>query len=134
MKFECGRAFTVKSYIIEYLKALEKQMCSSEISTLKKCREEHLRFTVNIQHERLIHLMVMILVAVCFVISMLSAICFNKPVILIFCFVLLLLLVPYILHYYFLENTVQKLYRLDKILLDKISAEHGERCEKIHDN
>ena len=78
---------------------------------------ETIRF---MQHERLIHLMVTLTVAILFVVTMLFSL-INQSVILITIDILLLgLLVPYIFHYFRLENGVQKLYWIDKLIQEKI--------------
>ena len=71
------------------------------------------------QHERLIHLIVTVLFALMAV--GVFAICAVKPSIPFFLleFAILILLVPYIRHYFILENTVQQMYRYyDKICGD----------------
>jgi uncharacterized membrane protein YoaK (UPF0700 family) len=64
------------------------------------------------QHERLIHLLVTLSFALFLLISIISATLFSKLKLLILSFFILLLLFPYIIHYYKLENGVQKLYIL----------------------
>ena len=68
-------------------------------------------------HERLVHLIVTVLFAV---LSVGTALFFvaqpSIPILLLFG-ALLILLIPYIMHYYLLENGVQKLYSLyDRLL------------------
>ncbi|WP_295156657.1 hypothetical protein [uncultured Ruminococcus sp.] len=63
------------------------------------------------QHERLIHLIVTVLFAVCTVVTILAAAVFEAVMLLPLAVLLLVLLVPYIKHYFFLENTVQLLYK-----------------------
>lgn len=62
------------------------------------------------QHERLVHLIVTVTFAILTMIAVLG--CVLSPQIPLFALValLLILLVPYIRHYYILENGVQKLY------------------------
>ena len=55
-----------------------------------------------LQHERLIHLIVTVLFALLTVIT--------EPLLLALTALFLILLIPYIRHYYILENGVQKLY------------------------
>ncbi len=62
------------------------------------------------QHERLIHLIVTVLFAILEVMSLLGSLVIQQLVVLILALMLLVLLVPYIRHYYILENGVQKLY------------------------
>ena len=63
------------------------------------------------QHERLIHLIVTITFAILTVMSVLGFVATAQIGLLILTGMLLVLLVPYIRHYYILENGVQKLYQ-----------------------
>ena len=62
------------------------------------------------QHERLIHLIVTITFALLTMMSVLGFLALVQPGILVLTILLLVLLVPYVRHYYILENGVQKLY------------------------
>lgn len=62
------------------------------------------------QHERLIHLIVTMLFALMTTLVMLGMIITFEPILVALMVLLLVLLVPYIRHYYILENGVQKLY------------------------
>ena len=71
------------------------------------------------QHERLIHLIVTVLFAILEVMM----ICLNlaAPSIssVLLSVMFLVLLIPYIFHYYFLENSVQSMYRIRDELISK---------------
>lgn len=62
------------------------------------------------QHERLIHLIVTVLFALCTIISIMGFIAFQSIGVALLFVALMCLLVPYIVHYFHLENGVQKLY------------------------
>lgn len=62
------------------------------------------------QHERLIHLIVTVLFAMLTVITLLANLFLTQPLLLVLSLLFLVLLIPYIKHYYLLENGVQKLY------------------------
>ncbi len=62
------------------------------------------------QHERLIHFLVTMLFAVCAIMVLLAMSYFKTIAMLVLFVMLLVLLVPYIGHYYHLENGTQKLY------------------------
>lgn len=62
------------------------------------------------QHERLIHLIVTVTFAVLTMLSVLASLMLTQIGLLILTMLLVVLLVPYIRHYYILENGVQKLY------------------------
>jgi hypothetical protein len=69
-----------------------------------------------LQHERLIHLIVLVLIAVLFLFSVGLFIALMSPLVLILVAIALALLTAYIRHYFYLENTVQSWY----VLYDRI--------------
>ena len=76
----------------------------------------HLQQIAFFQHERLIHLLVTILFAILafaiFILNYMELMAGRPSIGLILLFVLIVvLLVPYIMHYFLLENGVQKMYR-----------------------
>ncbi len=62
------------------------------------------------QHERFVHLIVTITFALLTMISVMGVLFLMQPGLLVLTLLLLVLLVPYVRHYYILENGVQKLY------------------------
>lgn len=64
------------------------------------------------QHERLVHLLVTILFALLMFMSLIAFFISENIGMLAAAVLMLALLIPYIAHYYFLENGVQKLYSL----------------------
>ena len=62
------------------------------------------------QHERLIHLIVTAAFAVMTILSFAAA--YNNGLFLLIAGLFLLLDIPYVIHYFFLENSTQKLYKL----------------------
>lgn len=95
--------------------ALEK-----DDTDLEKLKKETLVKIQFMQHERLIHFLVTILFALllfmCLIIYFISGINGFLAVVIL----MLALLIPYIGHYYFLENGVQKLYRLYDRICEKL--------------
>ena len=80
----------------------------------KKILQEHLTQIAFFQHERLVHLIVTVTFAI---LTMMSIIMISNPMLLVLTLLFLVLLVPYIMHYYTLENEVQKMYtQYDEIL------------------
>lgn len=71
------------------------------------------------QHERLIHLIVTVLFALMTTLVMLGMIITFEPILVALMVLLLVLLVPYIRHYYILENGVQRLYTFYDLLSDR---------------
>lgn len=100
------------NYAVEYSKKvdkiLEEEHSANEISEIIS---EHLTKIGFFQHERLVHLIVTGIFAILDIVMIaVSFITFNiSCVLLIFFFTILL--IPYIFHYYFLENSIQKMYR-----------------------
>ena len=64
------------------------------------------------QHERLVHFLVVILVGLAFFLTMGFQLYFRTIGLGILCIMLLVLFAAYLGHYYFLENTTQKIYIL----------------------
>ena len=79
----------------------------------KNILEHHRVMLARIQHERLIHLLVMIFVGIIMSCSVFFTIVTMKPDLLIFGIPLLFLFIAYIFHYRFLENTTQNWYLLE---------------------
>ena len=71
---------------------------------------KHIRQIEFFMHERLIHLIVMVTFAIIAVICILYTLQFFSIPLVLLDVLLLSLLIPYIKHYYLLENTVQKMY------------------------
>jgi hypothetical protein len=96
-----------KKYIESVLRALETE--GADFSSLEK---EILTKIAFMQHERLIHFLVIMLVATVMFISFGIYFMTENLGFLAASILMLGLLVPYFPHYYFLENGVQKLYSL----------------------
>ncbi len=106
----------------QYLKGLEaylkKALADPQGYDISALRREALTQISFMQHERLIHLLVTMLFALLFLISLSLFLFFGSAGLLLLTILLLALLIPYIAHYYFLENTVQKCY----VLYNRIAA------------
>lgn len=109
--------------ILQYRKSidewLEKTERSAQISQeiLRDKMEEHLTQISFFQHERLIHLIVTVTFALLEMLAILLSVISDSPFALLLPVVILILLVPYIRHYYILENEVQRMYvQYDRML------------------
>lgn len=71
--------------------------------------QEHLTQIVFFQHERLVHLIVTVTFAILTMISIVAALMICNPLLYALTLLFLVLLFPYIMHYYPLENEVQKI-------------------------
>ena len=99
----------MKNEIKEYKELILQQAKDPE--TDKKELAEKLLVRIGFyQHERLIHLIVTMSFGVFFLLSLILA--FSNAYCLALSALLLILLVPYIAHYYFLENSTQELYKV----------------------
>ena len=97
--------------LLQYLQVMKevKADALSEEERLKLA-EKMLVQIQFFQHERLIHLIVTVTFAILTVLSIFAFLALEQIGLLALCILLLVLLVPYIRHYYILENGVQKLY------------------------
>lgn len=96
--------------ILSYRKYIDELLKKDDLDWEAVIRE-HLIQISFFQHERLIHLIVTVTFAVLEVIVLgLSVVSFTPGVGLL-AIAILILLIPYIRHYYILENEVQKMYR-----------------------
>ena len=72
--------------------------------------EKHLTQIAFFAHDRLVHLIVFCLVAVCTVMCILAFVIKGEIMLLPLIVLLFVLLIPYCMHYYLLENSVQRMY------------------------
>ncbi len=108
----------MREYMQRYETYLLSVLEAPQAHDLAKLRREVQTQIGFMQHERLIHFLVTMLFALMFLISLGILLYFQTPGLLLLTILLLGLLIPYIWHYYFLENTVQKMY----ILYNRIAA------------
>lgn len=104
----------LKNYL-QYMDALEIEGMSQEerLNVAAKMLVQIQFF----QHERLIHLIVTVTFALLTVLSIFTFLLLIQVGLLLLSGLLIVLLVPYIRHYYILENGVQKLYTYyDKLM------------------
>ncbi len=106
--------------ILSYRKFIDELLAQKEAATdWEEMRRQHLIQVGFFQHERLIHLIVTVTFAILEIISIaLFTICCNMdtatagvPALGLLALVILVLLIPYVRHYWILENEVQKMYR-----------------------
>ncbi len=117
----------MKKYLSAYIAFIEKSLADTSLSSeeLEKILAEMPLQISFMQHERLIHLIVTVLFALLLFISLTAAAALHIPAFFLLSLLILALLIPYISHYYFLENNVQKLYELYNALTDRIQASHN---------
>ena len=115
----------MKNRIVAYLKYIDEMLDeSSEMNKgverdWDKEIERHLTQIRFFAHERLVHLIIFCLVAICTVMSILAFVIKGELMILPLIVLLFVLLVPYCMHYYLLENSVQKMYDQYDAMINK---------------
>lgn len=109
----------MKKRILSYRNSIDRLLEIPKGDTdWERILKSHLEQIAFFQHERLIHLIVTALVAVLMVMCIGIAIIAGQPSLFLLALPLFILLVPYLWHYYLLENEVQKMYgQYDRILL-----------------
>lgn len=109
----------MKKRILEYIKRIDRLLEEPEkTGGWDNILAEHLQQIAFFQHERLIHLIVTMTFAIMTIISVGIALITQIATVFLLTGVFLILLIPYIMHYYLLENNVQKMYeQYDKMLM-----------------
>lgn len=112
----------IKSYIAQIESLLQQ---STDVNWEKEMRLHLIKISF-FQHERLVHLIVMAF----FVISTLLVFIYMliNPILLMILLTILFfsLTIAYIKHYYFLENSVQEMYRQYDRMMEKVDNIKGE--------
>ena len=119
----------MRKYFTEITKYFLEQL-ENENADLYALKEEMLLKISFMQHERFIHLIVTVLFALLLFISLIVFFVSEIIGFLAVTALMLALLIPYIAHYFFLENGVQRLYGIYDILNEKITTAERSRGEK----
>lgn len=99
----------MKKRILAYMAYIDEVLQKDD----KNWEEEQKKHLIQIAfyaHERTVHLIVMVLFAICTLLCMLSFVFTEQIMLLILMGAFMVLLIPYVMHYYFLENSVQRMY------------------------
>lgn len=111
-------------YLSTYLRETDALIEGGKLQDADAVLRLHLDKIQFMQHERLIHFLVTILFALVFFICLGFFLVTTEMMLLPILALVLILLVPYIFHYYFLENSVQKMYvQYDRLLELKQKSE-----------
>lgn len=89
----------MKMKLHEYIKSLDSGNEKIDIN-----------YIIFFQHERLVHLIVTFFVGIAMVLFFIGFLITENILVFVLFALLLCLFIPYIFHYYYLENNVQKLY------------------------
>lgn len=108
----------MRYYMIAYETFLTDFLKNPRPEEVARIRRETLTQLGFMQHERLVHFLVCILVGLAFFIALGMALYFRGTGLFLLALILLGLLAPYLWHYYFLENTTQRIY----VLYNRLAA------------
>ncbi len=97
----------MKKYLYDYIKEIDNKLKNNKNN--KSLKEEHLVKINFFQHERLVHLIVTLSFALLALISILISKYYCGFIFI--TAILLICLAFYIVHYYYLENGIQYLYK-----------------------
>ncbi len=101
----------MKNYMKDYIKGIDFYIKEKNINDIDEVIETHLDKINFFMHERLIHLLVTILFSLMTLITLFELLNNFSIELMILLILFVCLLVPYIFHYYFLENSVQYMYK-----------------------
>ena len=103
----------MQKYLKQHEDFIRRQLASAGDGTdwmrLARCHRTQIEY---LQHERLVHLLVTLFFALCVLVVLIVVIVQPQVLTGVLLLLLLALLVPYIVHYYQLENGVQRWYHL----------------------
>lgn len=82
----------------------------------------HERILAAMQHERLIHLLVTLAFGIFLLVSLCIVQLFPSPVVYLLPGLFFIMLIFYVAHYFFLENTIQRWYELTDEIVKKMGT------------
>lgn len=109
----------MKKRILAYLDYIDELLKSDDANWDEEMKK-HLVQIGFFAHERLVHLIVTVLFALMTTATMLYCNFTGSMIALALTIALLVLLIPYVMHYYLLENSVQKMYAQYDEMMNKI--------------
>ena len=114
-------------YLTNYMnKTAERLSKCSTLPELEKLLAEHMDKIAFMQHERIVHFLVTMMFAIILTIFVCVILFVQNFAVMMLVVIMVVLIAFYIKHYYFLENTVQKMY--------KVYDEMLELKEKLSEN
>ena len=109
----------MKKRITEYLAYIDALLERDDMDWERE-RQKHLVQIYFFAHDRQLNMILMALFALSTIISNLYLNFSGSLIIVALVFALLVLLIPYVMHYYLLENSVQKMYEQYDRMMNKI--------------
>ena len=114
-------------YLKNYMKSIIGRIENySSREELEEIFSEHKDKIAFMQHERIVHFLVTMMFAIILSIFMTAVLFLENIMMLVLVTIIIVLLGFYIKHYYFLENTVQEMYRV----YDRILEERRKQAEE----
>ena len=105
----------LKKYMEEIQRRLEEYANQTELEEIFLEHKDKIAF---MQHERIVHFLVTMMFAIVLAIFVCAFLFTENPALFVLVVIIMVLLGFYIKHYYFLENTVQEMYKLyDEMLI-----------------
>lgn len=130
--FHCCKEVLMTEYLKSYMESVKKRLeeCT-ELCLLEEIMAEHKDKIEFMQHERIVHFLVTMMFALVLAIFIGVHLVTENLLVSFLVVIIIVLLGFYIKHYYFLENTVQEMYRVyDKINEKrKVLTESAESCK-----
>ena len=109
----------MKDYMKEYIERIDKYLVGNNNDDIDEVMEEHLIKIKFFMHERLIHFLVTMLFALMTLMTFFYTISHVSLGLILLFLLFLALLIPYVFHYYNLENSVQYMYKQYDLLCEK---------------
>ena len=106
----------MKQSIKDYIEEIDDKINSE--AEFDKLKEEHLIKIGFYQHERLIHLLVTLFYAL--FLGLFILLSYYNPLFIFIVIILMIFLICYVKHYFYLENHVQYMYKQYDMILEKI--------------
>jgi fatty acid desaturase len=105
----------MKKYMDDYVKKIDQYISNNKHKDIEDIIRIHLRKIKFFQHERLVHLIVTLFFAL---FAIIFSFCINiNNLFILITFIFYIILIFYIFHYYYLENTIEYMYKQhDKLI------------------
>ncbi len=108
-------------YLKNYMNYIDQRLVqAASQAELDEIMREHKDKIAFMQHERIVHFLVTMMFALVLAIFIIGLLMTQNILLTILITIIIVLLGFYIKHYYFLENTVQEMYRVYDRILSKM--------------
>lgn len=116
----------LKKYMEETKQRLSDYADSAELDEIFLEHKDKIAF---MQHERIVHFLVTMMFAIVLAIFIVGFLFSENPALMLLVIIIIVLIAFYIKHYYFLENTVQEMYRLydEMLILRKNEVKYNDK-------